>query len=144
MAAVKGYYRLIDQPEDSALTKNILAPHREHSLRRMKAQPTVLCIQDGTDLNYTSQAQSAGRVLGSNQTGAPVPGLHLHSTLAITTEGLPLGVWPRNARPRSPSPSATIEPSGAIRSRGRRPSAGSRGCATAPAWPPSCPKRWSA
>jgi len=47
-AAVKGYYRLIDQPEESAVTmENILLPHRRRTVRRMKEHDTVLCIQDG-------------------------------------------------------------------------------------------------
>ena len=92
--AVKGYYRLIDKPDDSAVTMdNILLPHRERTVRRMKAHKTVLCIQDGTDLNYSGLAQCEGLgVIGANQTGAKSGGLHLHSTLATTTEGLPLGV----------------------------------------------------
>ncbi len=51
-AAVKGHYRLIDQPDDSAVTpQNILAPHRQRTL-----------------------------------------GLHMHSTLAVSPEGIPLGL----------------------------------------------------
>jgi hypothetical protein len=93
-AAVKGYYRLIDQGEDSAVTPhNILAPHRARTLRRMQAQSTVLCVQDGTDFNYATHAHCDGLgVIGRNQTGAQTRGLHLHSTLAISTQGLPLGV----------------------------------------------------
>jgi len=93
-AAVKGYYRLIDKPDESAVTMdNILAPHRERTVRRMKAHETVLCIQDGTDLNYSGLAQCGGLgEIGTNQTGAKSRGLHLHSTLVTTTEGLPLGV----------------------------------------------------
>ena len=93
-AAAKGYYRLIDQAEDSAVTpENILAPHRERTLRRMQAQDTVLCVQDGTDLNFTTHARCTGLgVIGTNQTGAQARGLHLHSTFAVSAEGLPLGV----------------------------------------------------
>ena len=93
-AAVKGYYRLIDKPDDSAVTmENILVAHREQTIRRMKAHRTVLCIQDGTDLDYTNLAECEGLgCIGSNQTGAKSRGLHLHSTLAATTEGLVLGV----------------------------------------------------
>jgi len=92
--AVKGYYRLIDQPEDSEVTpENILAPHRERTRRRMQAQSTVLCIADGTDVNFTTRPQTRGLgVIGGNQTGAQSFGLHLHSTLAVNAEGLPLGV----------------------------------------------------
>lgn len=93
-AAVKGYYRLIDQPDDSQVSvEAILAPHRARTVQRMKAHQTVLCIQDGTDLNYTGLAQCDGLgVMGANQTGARGLGLHLHSTLAVSTEGVPIGV----------------------------------------------------
>ena len=93
-AAVKGYYRLIDQPDDSQVSvPAILAPHRARTVQRMKAHQTVLCIQDGTDLNYTGLAQCDGLgVMGANQTGARGLGLHLHSTLAVSTEGVPIGV----------------------------------------------------
>ena len=76
-AMVKGHYRLIDQPADSAVTvDNILAPHREQTLRRMQAHDTVLCIQDGTRLNFTRRGQTQGLgAIGSNQTGAVARGL---------------------------------------------------------------------
>jgi len=92
--AIKAYYRMIDQPDDSALSPvAILAPHRQRTVQRMRAQTTVLCIQDGTDLNYSGLAQCQGLgVIGSNQTGARSLGLHLHSTLVVSTEGLPLGI----------------------------------------------------
>ncbi|MDO8343343.1 MAG: IS4 family transposase [Cellvibrio sp.] len=91
---VKAYYRMIDQPEESAVSMaNILAPHRERTVRRMMGQRTVLCIQDGSDLNYTNLDQCEGLgELGSNQTGAKSRGLYLHSTFAVATNGLPLGV----------------------------------------------------
>jgi len=93
-ALVKGYYRMIDKPDDGAITMDaILAPHRERTLQRMMTQHTVLCIQDGTDLNYNSLAQCQGLgVIGTNQTSAQSRGLHLHSTLVVTTDGLPLGL----------------------------------------------------
>jgi hypothetical protein len=107
---VKGYYRMIDQPQDSAVSPEaILAPHRRRTIARMRAQHTVLCIQDGTDLNYSSLAQCEGLgVIGTNQTGASSRGLHLHSTLAATTEGVPLGVL--DAQFQAPQPTAR-EPS---------------------------------
>ena len=93
-AAVKGYYRLIDQPDESQVSvAAILAAHRARTVQRMKAHQTVLCIEDGTELNYTGLAQCEGLgVMGANQTGARGLGLHLHSTLVVSTEGVPLGV----------------------------------------------------
>ncbi len=91
---VKAYYRMIDQPEDSAVNMtNILAPHRERTLRRMQGQKTVLCIQDGSTLNYNNLDKCEGLgEIGSNQTEAKSYGLNLHSTLTIAPNGLPLGV----------------------------------------------------
>lgn len=105
--AVKAYYRLIDSPDESAVTmENILLPHRERTVRRMQAQRTVLCVHDGSDLNYTALAHCTGLgELSTNQTGAKSRGLHLHSTLALTTTGLPLGVLRAQAlapEPKSP------------------------------------------
>ena len=92
--AVKAFYRFIDHPDEEAVSMpHILRPHRERTVQRMKARRTVLCIQDGTDLNYSSLAQCQGLgVIGTNQTSAQSRGLHLHTTLAVATNGLPLGV----------------------------------------------------
>jgi hypothetical protein len=114
--AVKAYYRLIDQPEESAVTlPNILAPHRGRTVRRMMGQQTVLCVQDGSDLNYNNldRCEDLG-VIGSNQTGAKSRGLHLHSTLALAPNGLPLGVLradckaPKENSPEEERPSHAI------------------------------------
>lgn len=105
--AVKAYYRLIDQPDGSTVTlPHLLAPHRGRTLRRMLGQKVVLCVQDGSDLDYNSLAQCEGLgVIGTNQTGAKSRGLHLHATLAIAPNGLPLGVLRANCEaPREPSP----------------------------------------
>jgi hypothetical protein len=116
VAAVKGYYRLIDKPDDSQITMEaILAPHRQRTVQRMKAQSTVLCIQDGTDLNYSGLAQCEGLgVIGSNQTGAQSGGLHLHSTLVVSTEGLPLGVLDAQCTAPTPKPKDDSRPATAI------------------------------
>jgi len=92
--AVKAYYRMIDQPEESAVTmSNILAPHRSRTVKRMTGQKIVLCIQDGSDLNFNNLNRCEGLgEIGSNQTTAKARGLHLHSTLAIAPNGIPLGV----------------------------------------------------
>jgi hypothetical protein len=68
-------------------------PFSHRTVQRMMAEPTVLCIQDGTELNFNSLACCEGLgVIGTNQTSAQSRGLHLHSTLVVTTEGVPLGL----------------------------------------------------
>ena len=93
-AAIDGFYRLIEHPEDSPVTVGaILAPHRERTLRRMRSQETVLCIQDGTDLNFATRPGCSGlEIIGRNQTATGTLGLHLHATFAVNGRGLPLGV----------------------------------------------------
>ena len=88
-ASTKAAYRLFDNPkvEPAAL----LAPHQQHSRERMVGYPLVLGVQDTCYLNYTSHPSTQG--LGS--IGAEADGqmgLIVHSTLAVTPEGLPLGL----------------------------------------------------
>ena len=93
-ASVKAYYRLIDHADEAAINmSNILLPHRQRTARRMMGQKTVLCIQDGCDIDYTNlnQCQGLGEV-AANQTTATRRGLHLHCTFTLAPNGLPLGV----------------------------------------------------
>ena len=148
-AAVKGYYRLIDQPVSSAVTPgNILAPHRARTLQRMRGQDTVLCIQDGTDLNFATRPNCEGLgIIGRNQTASKTLGLHLHLTLAVDGAGLPLGVLRcgfeappggaarrrtshRRRRRRRRPPRRRRKPPRRRRRRPPRRGAGSTGCAT--------------
>lgn len=114
--AIRGYYRLIDHPDTEAVTMAaILRPHREQTLRRMQNESHVLCIQDGTQLNYGGLDKCAGLgVIGTNQTGAQSRGMHLHSMLAVSASGIPLGVVDarcRNSEPAAPPAMAeTAEP----------------------------------
>ena len=93
-ALMKAYYRMIDKPADSQVTPaNILAPHRARTLQRMRAARTVLCIQDGTDLNFAEHPGCAGLgLIGKNRRSKGTLGLHMHSTLAVNGRGVPLGV----------------------------------------------------
>ncbi len=115
-AAVKAYYRMIDQPEDSAVSMpNILAPHRRRTVRRMMGQKAVLCVQDGSDLEYTNLAQCEGLgEIGTNQTGAKSRGLHLHSTVAVAPNGLPLGVLRADCAAPKGKPAGDDRPTFAI------------------------------
>ena len=106
VAAVRGYYRLIDKPHESAVTMQaILAPHQARTRQRMAHEARVLCVADGTTLNYNGLAECAGLgATGSNQTGASSRGIQMHSTLAINRQGVPLGIV--DVRCRMPDPEA--------------------------------------
>ena len=91
--AAKGYYYFIDSSEGKFDPEAMLKTHRERTIERIMAHETVLVVQDTTDLNFSTRPQTTGLgLIGTNQTGAESLGLKLHSSLALTTDGLPLGV----------------------------------------------------
>ena len=96
-AAVNGYYRMIrkaDHEHVGMTPEGILAGHRERTVRRMRGAGTVLLIQDGTDLNFATHLGCAGLgVISKNsRKGSGTLGIHMHSTFAVSAEGIPLGV----------------------------------------------------
>ena len=86
-AETKAAYRLLTNP---ALDwREILDVHTERTCERMRGQPVVLCLQDTTELDFSSQPGIAG--LGRLNYEAR-QGLYLHPTLAVTPAGAALGV----------------------------------------------------
>jgi hypothetical protein len=102
--AAKGYYYFIDNPRDSLYPEAMLATHRKRTLQRMRSHPLALVVQDTTDLTFSSRPKTTGLgVVGSNQTGAKSLGLKLHSSVALTPEGLPLGILRSVAEAQEPN-----------------------------------------
>ncbi|MFI3184470.1 MAG: IS4 family transposase, partial [Methylococcaceae bacterium] len=88
-ADTKAAYRFFDNPKVSP--EKILTPHYERTVKRMKSHALVLAVQDTTFFNYTHHPQTEG--LG--EIGAKAQnqrGFGMHSTLAVTPQGLPLGL----------------------------------------------------
>ena len=67
----------------------MLGVHTQRTGERMQGQPVVLCIQDTTELDFTSQPGIAG--LGRLSYEAQ-HGLYAHTTLVVTPAGGALGV----------------------------------------------------
>jgi hypothetical protein len=90
---LKAYYRFLNNERSELNLESILQTHRTQTIRRMHHQQIALLIQDTTDLNLStrSQCEDLGQI-GTNQTGAKSLGLCLHSCLALSEGGLPLGV----------------------------------------------------
>jgi hypothetical protein len=83
----RGAYRLFDQ--DRVTAQQVLEPHYGASQRRMAEHPRVLCIQDTTELDYSSK----GDLQGTGPLNYEArQGLYLHPTIAVTPERLCLGV----------------------------------------------------
>ncbi len=84
----KGAYRFLENERIRPLS--IRQAHPEATLERVGAHPVVLAVQDTTALNYSTHPKTEGLgLLGSHS--PKTVGLLLHSTLAITPAGQPLG-----------------------------------------------------
>lgn len=96
-AGSKAAYRFWDNPR--VLPEKILAPHAEQTARRSKEYPVVLVAQDTTEINQTNHPATKGMgYLGSPR----CRGLLLHSLLAISPTGVPLGLLRQFAWTRPP------------------------------------------
>jgi hypothetical protein len=72
-------------------TDGILAPHITQTLDGMRAVPVVLAAQDTTEFNLSPLPAKEGRgYVSANKSS--LRGFIMHSLLAVTPEGLPLGV----------------------------------------------------
>ena len=102
MARINGAYRLL--ANEDATIETLLQSHYAATEERMgaRAGEVILVAQDTTSVNYTNLLQTRGLgPIGTTADGAQ--GLHLHSSWALSTQGLPLGfvdaqVWARDAK----------------------------------------------
>jgi len=95
-AATKGAYRFLDSKR--VTPEAIRTAHQQRTLARVGEQTTVLVIQDTTELDFTTHPATTG--LGYLD-HPKHQGLKVHSALAATTDGIPLGlvdqvVWIRD------------------------------------------------
>jgi len=96
-AATKATYRFWDH---AALTADaLLAPHVAQTVARCQAQPRVLAVQDTSVFNFSGHPATRGLGPSSNGQGQ---GLLVHTALAVSLDGVPLGVlhqatWTRTA-----------------------------------------------
>ena len=59
----------------------------------MQAQSEVLCVQDGTDLNFANHGGCQGMgLISRNRKSAGTLGIHMHSLLVLDAQRVPLGV----------------------------------------------------
>jgi hypothetical protein len=96
---IKAAYRFFDN--DTIKPEQLLQPHRQATLQRMQAQAIVLAVQDTTSLNYSTHPQTEGLGPISNNADKTI-GLFVHSTLALTLAGQPLGLLDVQVRSRDP------------------------------------------
>lgn len=96
-AELKAGYRFFDNPKVD--TDGVLSPHIGQTLGRMGQVPVVLAVQDTTEFNLSHLPATEGLGYG---TGHNLRGFMMHSMLAVTPEGLPLGVLGMKTWTRAP------------------------------------------
>ena len=100
-AEAKAIYRLIDN--NKVTEEVVLKAHRKATIQRMKesGEQIILSIQDTTTLNYTSHKETEG--LGDFGATIDSRGLIVHSALAVTTQGIAIGLLDQKIWTRDPA-----------------------------------------
>jgi hypothetical protein len=101
-AAAKAAYRFFDNQR--VKHAKILAGHRQACLERVAGEDLLLVLQDTTSLDYTAHPKTTG--LGPLET-AKRQGLLVHSALAVSTAGVPLGILDQQVWARDPAKKGT-------------------------------------
>ena len=106
-AETKAAYRFFQN--ENVDVGEILTAHRSKTAKRASKQKTVLAIQDTSYFVYTSHPKTEGLGKLSLKKGKRVKeidcnGLLMHTSLAVTTEGLPLGLLDQKIFSRKPYP----------------------------------------
>jgi hypothetical protein len=83
----KGCYRFFDNEKVSS--EKVLKPHQDNTYERVKTYSTVLVIQDTSSVDYSKHNETEG--LGYLER-KNFQGIKLHTIMAATVEGLPLGL----------------------------------------------------
>jgi hypothetical protein len=105
-ADTKATYRLFANKKTTAA--KILAPHQARTKTRMASYARCLAIQDTSILDYSHHPSKEGMgPIGTTQ--QTLQGMVMHSVLATTMEGLPLGllsqqIWSRDEEAKQMTP----------------------------------------
>ena len=97
-AAAKAAYRFWSS--ERVTPASMLEPHAQRTLRRCAEHPTILLIQDTTTLDFTHHP--ATQDLGPSGGSSFCRGMKLHAALAVSPDGLPLGLLHHQMWTRDP------------------------------------------
>jgi hypothetical protein len=101
-AKTKATYRLFSNEKVDSVA--ILKGHRGETIKRMKQYDVALSVQDTTLCDFTSHPGTEG--LGPTGSEGLI-GLLAHTALAVTTNGIPLGILAQKIWARDPDESKT-------------------------------------
>jgi len=100
-AEAKAIYRLINN--EKITEEVVLNAHRKATIQQIEesGEQIILSIQDTTTLNYTSHKKTEG--LGDFGATPDSRGLIVHSALAVTTQGIAIGLLDQKIWTRDPA-----------------------------------------
>ena len=115
MAQAKGTYRLLSpqsaRAADHDLATGVRAGLADACVRRMAAADVMLAIQDTTSFDFhTHRATTGLGPLGGGHDGQSGHGFFLHTTLAVSGAGVPLGVLWQQTWVRDPAVDKSCKP----------------------------------
>jgi len=88
----KGSYRFFEN--DSTSTEEILRPHYKKTAQRASQYPFILALQDTTVFDYSrhQKTKGVGNIGGKPSAHYGTQGMVMHTTYALSPDGLPLGL----------------------------------------------------
>lgn len=86
-ASAKGAYRFFDNSKVNR--EDLLSPHKERTLERIRKEEVILLVNDTTELDFTSQPRKEGTGVLSYEAQR---GFYMHPIIAVTPDKLCLGV----------------------------------------------------
>jgi hypothetical protein len=106
-AETKAAYRFFQN--ENVSDKQILLSHVSQTVQRAKEHQTILAIQDTSYFSYTDHEKTTGLGILTKKPGSNIvsaKGITMHTSFAVTTTGLPLGILDQKiyARKEIPEP----------------------------------------
>ena len=88
---IKAAYRFFSNKNVKIDT--MLSPHKQETIKRIQSQERVILIQDTTYFNFSDRPKTEGLdITQRSKLSKESEGLMLHNTLAVSEEGVPLGL----------------------------------------------------
>lgn len=108
----KAAYRFFQN--ESILESEILNAHVKKTVERTKSYDTILAIQDTCYISYKNHGKTKGlgiiaSRIRSKTTNFKTPGLVMHTSFALTTDGLAVGLLDQKIHSRPPLPEGVKE-----------------------------------
>jgi transcriptional regulator len=89
---LKGAYKFFSNKNEEMSMDNLIAPHIQQTIRRMASEKVVIAASDTTFFDYDGLTECEGlSYIGKNK-NSEYYGIPIHTTIAFTEEGIPLGL----------------------------------------------------